>query len=65
MALLEQSSLGGGGSRGNGQVTFENLHLVWRSNADYKVGGEGKIIALPGSTVSEVLDKYNQIQWPL
>src|SRR5579864_1817715 len=31
LRLLEDDSLGGGGSRGSGRVSFANLRLVWRS----------------------------------
>ncbi len=39
MRLLEDDSLGGGGSRGSGQVRFANLSLRWRNRAYYAEGG--------------------------
>jgi CRISPR-associated protein Csm3 len=38
LVLLEDDTLGGGGSRGSGRVRFANLKLTWR-NADYYKGG--------------------------
>jgi CRISPR-associated protein Csm3 len=40
MRLLEDDSLGGGGSRGSGQVKFANLKLKWRNQAFYSEGAE-------------------------
>lgn len=39
MRLLEDDTLGGGGSRGNGRVRFSNLKVAWRSKAFYAAGG--------------------------
>jgi CRISPR-associated protein Csm3 len=38
LRLLEDDSLGGGGSRGNGQVRFEGLTLTWRGRGFYASG---------------------------
>jgi CRISPR-associated protein Csm3 len=38
MRLLEDDSLGGGGSRGNGRVRFAGLRLAWRSRRFYSDG---------------------------
>ncbi len=38
LRLLEDDSLGGGGSRGSGQVRFANLSLRWRNRAYYAAG---------------------------
>lgn len=35
LRLLEDDSLGGGGSRGNGQVRFDNLTVTWRGRGFY------------------------------
>jgi CRISPR-associated protein Csm3 len=40
MRLLEDDSLGGGGSRGSGQVRFSNLSLTWRNRDFYAAGGQ-------------------------
>jgi len=38
MRLLEDDTLGGGGSRGSGRVRFANLRLRWRSRRFYSEG---------------------------
>src|SRR5207237_894010 len=38
LRLLEDDSLGGGGSRGSGRVRLVNLKLTWRSRAFYSTG---------------------------
>jgi len=45
MRLLEDDSLGGGGSRGSGRVRFANLGLTWRGRGFYAQGGEQAEIA--------------------
>jgi len=40
LSLLEDDTLGGGGSRGSGRVRFANLKLTWRNAAFYKGGAE-------------------------
>ncbi len=64
IALLEQSSLGGGGSRGSGQIQFKDIEVVWRSTKDYQQGKSGSKVELKGSTVSEILQNFDQIKWP-
>lgn len=38
LRLLEDDALGGGGSRGNGRVSFSNLSLTWRGKDYYAKG---------------------------
>ena len=46
LRLLEDDSLGGGGSRGSGRVRFGNMKLTWRSKAYYASGAsETELIA--------------------
>ena len=45
MRLLEDDSLGGGGSRGSGRVRFSSLKLGWRNRAFYASGGGEETIA--------------------
>ena len=40
LRLLEDDALGGGGSRGNGRVSFSSLTLTWRSKDYYSRGAE-------------------------
>src|SRR6476469_4242551 len=42
LRLLEDDSLGGGGSRGSGRVRFANMKLTWRSKAYYSSGAAEK-----------------------
>ena len=44
LRLLEDDSLGGGGSRGSGRVRFANLRLKWRSRDFYSSGAPEKEI---------------------
>lgn len=64
LSMLEHSSLGGGGSRGSGQVKFEEIQITWRSADDYAKGQNGTQIELPGKTVQEILQNFDNIQWP-
>jgi len=46
LRLLEDDSLGGGGSRGSGRVRFGNLKLTWRPRSFYVSGGpEAELLA--------------------
>jgi CRISPR-associated protein Csm3 len=46
MRLLEDDSLGGGGSRGSGRVHFMNVKLLWRGSNFYSgAGGEAELLA--------------------
>ena len=38
LRLLEDDALGGGGSRGNGRISFSNLSLTWRGKEYYAKG---------------------------
>ncbi|HXG33223.1 MAG TPA: type III-A CRISPR-associated RAMP protein Csm3 [Bryobacteraceae bacterium] len=42
LRLLEDDSLGGGGSRGSGRVSFGNLRLIWRGRYFYAAGAPEK-----------------------
>ena len=42
LRLLEDDSLGGGGSRGSGRVRFANMKLTWRGHAYYSTGAAQK-----------------------
>lgn len=43
LSLLEDDTLGGGGSRGSGRVRFANLKLTWRGADFYKGAAESEI----------------------
>jgi CRISPR-associated protein Csm3 len=61
--LVEQSSLGGG-SRGSGQIKFVNWNMRWRAASDYRDGLPGIAVDLPGSSLDEILQRYDQITFP-
>ena len=63
MHLLENSYLGGSGSRGYGQICFEDLKLEWRPLEYYRNGGAPKEVKLPGSNPKEILEKFDEISW--
>ena len=64
LSMLEHSSLGGGGSRGSGQVAFSDIQITWRSAQDYASGNPGTPVQLPGQAVNEILKGFANIQWP-
>src|SRR3954467_13648678 len=45
LRLLEDDALGGGGSRGNGRVSFSDLKLTWRSRDYYATGADEREVA--------------------
>lgn len=51
LRLLEDDALGGGGSRGNGRVTFSGLSLLWR-NKDYYAKGSAESSLLTSADLS-------------
>jgi CRISPR-associated protein Csm3 len=53
MMLLEDSALGGGGSRGSGKVKFENFRILKRSVVYYTKGGEEVSIPLNGNATAK------------
>src|SRR6266496_2718940 len=58
LRLLEDDSLGGGGSRGSGRVSFANLRVVWRGKGYYSTGAEEKEIAA-GATLGAIQKAVN------
>lgn len=52
MILLEDSALGGGGSRGSGKVVFENIKVTHRSLDYYIKGNNGIPISIDGNSKS-------------
>jgi CRISPR-associated protein Csm3 len=50
MRMIEDDSLGGGGSRGSGRVRFSGLQLIWRSRAFYANGAAEETLASAGDT---------------
>jgi CRISPR-associated protein Csm3 len=44
LRLLEDDSLGGGGSRGSGRVRFANWKVTWRNKSYYSAGGADSVL---------------------
>jgi CRISPR-associated protein Csm3 len=53
LRLLEDDSLGGGGSRGNGRVALSSLKLTWRGRSFYAAGSPEQEL-LTGSDLAGV-----------
>lgn len=52
MRLLEDSTLGGSGSRGSGRIAFRQLRATWRG-LDYYLGGAQEQVVFPNGQMSE------------
>lgn len=64
MMLLEDSSLGGGGSRGSGKVVFENIKVIKRELEYYTEGDDkkGENVKLNGSkTARDIFKNFQNI----
>ena len=61
LRLLEDSYLGGSGTRGSGQVKFKDINMVKRSLDYYKVKDVEKPIE-SGKTIFDILDDKNLIE---
>ncbi len=59
LRLLEDDSLGGGGSRGSGRVRFADLRLVWRNRRFY-ASGEPEIELLSGADAAQLQTLANR-----
>ena len=60
LRLLEDDTLGGGGSRGSGRVSFSNLRLVWRGKSHYATGAPEKEIGA-GATLAAIQSGRHRI----
>jgi len=58
MKLLQDSYLGGSGTRGSGRVSFENINVSYRSPGYYK-GEEGERNLLSGLDINSILGKFD------
>lgn len=64
MALVQDSTLGGGGSRGHGQIAFQDLDVTWRPAAYYTDGAEEKPIpAAGGQDVHALVADFDAQDW--
>ncbi|MCS7214162.1 MAG: type III-A CRISPR-associated RAMP protein Csm3 [Candidatus Calescibacterium sp.] len=59
MSLLEDSYLGGGGSRGSGKISFEDVRIIKRDVNEYYIGGGEDKIILEKKTVRDILKNFD------
>lgn len=52
LRLLEDSALGGGGSRGSGRVEFQNIRAVWRGRRYYAEGAPEEEVTQAANTAA-------------
>jgi CRISPR-associated protein Csm3 len=63
LRLLEDDSLGGGGSRGSGRVRFAKLRLTWRGRGFY-ASGAPEAEQLAGAGLAEVQSLMSDSEFP-
>jgi len=56
MLMLEDSYIGGSGSRGYGKIAFDQLQFHIKTNSDYKDGSEGKIFSVEEKNAFSIKD---------
>ena len=59
LRLLEDDSLGGGGSRGSGRISFSKLKLLWRGKNYYASGAAEKEIS-SGANLAAIQTAVNE-----
>ena len=64
LRLLEDDALGGGGSRGNGRVSFDNLKLTWRGR-DYYASGADEREVVSGAALAALQAKVAEVSGEL
>jgi CRISPR-associated protein Csm3 len=64
LRLLEDDALGGGGSRGNGRVSFDNLKLTWRARDYYATGADEREVA-SGASLADLQKKVAEVSGEL
>src|SRR5580698_8615683 len=64
LRLLEDDALGGGGSRGNGRVSFDNLKLTWRGRDYYATGAAEREVA-SGADLAALRTKVAEVSGEL
>jgi CRISPR-associated protein Csm3 len=62
LRLLEDDTLGGGGSRGSGRVRFADLKLTWRGKDYYASGAAEREIAASGADLAGLQGKLGEIE---
>lgn len=59
LRLLEDDTLGGGGSRGSGRISFSGLRLLWRSRS-YYAGSAGEKEIAAGASLGNIQSAVNE-----
>ena len=59
MELLEDDYLGGSGSRGSGQIAFENLTLTFKSRKCYEEADKSPETVAEGASIKELRESYD------
>ncbi|HUQ92621.1 MAG TPA: type III-A CRISPR-associated RAMP protein Csm3 [Bryobacteraceae bacterium] len=52
LRLMEDDTLGGGGSRGSGRIRFSAIRAAWRGRAYYSEGGEEAVLLSSGDSAA-------------
>ena len=64
MAMLEDSALGGGGSRGHGQIKFKDIEAEWRPLAYYENGTDPTpISAVEDKSIKQIVSDFKVEDW--
>lgn len=67
MLLLEHSALGGSGSRGYGEVRFEEIRIEWFPVSYYTEGEPSERVKLDGEesfrSLQEIVDGFDRMNW--
>ena len=64
LRLLEDSALGGAGSRGHGQIKFNELQAIWRSLAYYRgEEDEQPIAAVVDKSLEDIVSQFQISDW--
>ncbi len=62
MKKLEDSFLGGYGSRGSGRVQFKDIEVIWRPADYYKGNGNEEKVVDKAKSVDEILSRLEEIK---
>lgn len=63
MALLEDGTLGGGGSRGHGQIVFTKMKVTWRPVAFYTEGAATKEVSTGQKDARTLAAEFDPEAW--
>lgn len=63
MALLEDGTLGGGGSRGHGQIAFTEMKVTWRPVTFYTEGAAAKEVSTGQKDARSLAAEFDPEAW--